>query len=84
LEKRDVACGADRARTGPDPAGRWSRMSHLEAAALTHDLHHVRSRLRELPLEPQDGGSKLRRLLDQHRNLVEWLTTPVGKRLYKP
>jgi len=59
-------------------------MSHLEAAHLPHDLHSVRSRLRELPTEPAGRHGALRRLLDQHRSLLEWLTTPVGKRLYKP
>jgi len=51
---------------------------------LPHDLHSVRSRLRELPTEPAGRHGALRRLLDQHRSLLEWLTTPVGKRLYKP
>jgi hypothetical protein len=59
-------------------------MSHLEAAHVTHDLHTVRSRLRELPTEPVGSDNVLRRLVDQHRSVIEWLTTPVGKRLYKP
>jgi len=59
-------------------------MSHLEAARLPNDLHNVRSRLRETPAESPQGKSPVRRFLDQHRGVVEWLTTPVGKRLYRP
>ena len=58
-------------------------MSHLEAANLTSDLRNIRSRLRETALEPAVGETPLRRLLDQHRDLVDWLTTPLGRRLYK-